>query len=172
MLLLSTSRAAARLNVARALLAFVFDEDPLIATSAVDALALGSPAVAPEVTAALATASTAPLRARLLAVLSLIGETSHIDGIRGLVASDDAAPWGGLAVVSDADRTQQPGQRQSNGGLSGPSPHQIQCRGNARAVGRRTSRNPHSSLAKIRVSPRASTDRRTVWRPGSRVHCR
>ncbi len=95
MLLLSASRAAANVDVARALFAFVFEEDPRIATSAVDALAVGSPSVAPQVTAALATASTTPLRARLLAVLSLIGETSHVDAIRLLVASDDAAPWGG-----------------------------------------------------------------------------
>ncbi len=36
-----------------------------------------------------------PVRARLLAALSLIGETSHADAIRNLIASDDQAPWGG-----------------------------------------------------------------------------
>jgi len=95
MVVLSVSRAAASVDVARALFALAFEEDPRIATSAVDALALGSPAISSEVTAALATAASTPLRARLVAVLSFIGETSHVDAIRRLVASDDAAPWGG-----------------------------------------------------------------------------
>ena len=95
-------------EVARALLACALDSDGWAATEAVRLLRKGSPAILPEARDALARATTVAERARLLAVLSVLGETSHVDLIRDLLRSDDDAAWGegtGLDEVTGLSRT-------------------------------------------------------------------
>jgi hypothetical protein len=93
-LVFSAWGASRNLDVARTLLALLDDEDPWVANSAVSALTTAPPELGPEAHARLSVARSSTLRARLLIVLGHIGESSHLDAIRALLASDDLSPWG------------------------------------------------------------------------------
>jgi len=89
----SAWRGAVNLEVARAFLTCLLEDDARIGVAAVHALRLAPRALAPHLQPELARASCAK-RARLLVVMARMGETSHSDAIRKLIACDDTAPWG------------------------------------------------------------------------------